>query len=289
MNNIFITGATGFIGRSLRKALIAQDIPHTAYRGRINDFNQLRDDLSDAITVIHLAGGESTGDIHALARTDVEGTNTLINALRYRQIKQLIYVSRLNADHNAAFELLQAKGIAEEAIKASGVPYTIMRSATLFGKDDRFTNAIAIRAKWSWPVAVTPRGGQVAMQPLWVEDLVRCLIATASREEFIGRTLALGGEERLQYYQVVDQVLHAANLNRIKVGARPILFRAFMFGTNWMYKRRLLNRFDLHRFSTPEVTDHDIIWREYGFRPARIGQHLSHLRSNRGRKPLRSS
>ena len=286
---IFITGATGFIGRSLRKALIAQQLPHEAYRDDINDFNELRQQLTTATTVIHLAGGESTGQITQLARVDVEGTDTLIKALRYRQIKQLIYVSRFNATHNAVFPLLQAKGIAEQKIKQSGIPYTIVRSGTLFGKDDRFTNAIARRATWSWPFAWMPRSGQVAMQPFWVEDLVRCLIATSQRPDLIGRTVTIAGEERLQYHEIVTQVLHAANLSRIKIGTRPLLTRAYVSSTNWMWNRPNLNRFDLHRFTAPEVTDHDIVWREYGLRPARLNQHLSHLRTTKRSNSLRSS
>ena len=58
---ILITGASGFIGRSLVQALIRDGRPFKVYNGRINDPLTIREELEDVLTVIHLAGGENRG------------------------------------------------------------------------------------------------------------------------------------------------------------------------------------------------------------------------------------
>lgn len=287
---ILITGATGFIGRSLRRRLLNTQYPIQAYRGEITDFASLRDALEGVDTVIHLAGAESRGRERWLARVDVFGTETLATALRHRPVQRLIYISRINADPHSGYPLLQAKGIAEQHIRKSEQPYTIIRAATLFGKDDRFTNSIATTAAWSWPVVWIPGGGTAAMQPLWVEDLARCIIATLGRPDLTNKTLTIAGDIRLRYHEIVHLVLEAANLRRRTYNAHPLIARSANWLTRWAWDKPPLHSFDHDRMTSAEVAPLDTVYETFGFRPARLPQHLAHLR-RRGvyRRLFRSS
>jgi NADH dehydrogenase len=273
-----VTGATGFVGRSVRKLLLAHGVPFRPYRGDINDFTRLREELSDVEVVLHLAGGEARGRTHWLAYVDVEGTDTLLKALRYRPARRLVVISRFNADPNALYPLLRAKGIVEQKVRQSGVPYTIVRSASIFGSEDRFTNAIAATAAWSWPLVWLPGGGETAMQPLWVEDVARCLVTTLRRDDLLNQTIEIAGDERLRYYEIVRLVLEAANLRRLRFKAPVLLARAANSMTRWAWEQPPLHQFDHDRLSTPEVTSLDTVLTQFGFRPARLHNHLSHLR-----------
>jgi NADH dehydrogenase len=124
-----------------------------------------------------------------------------------------------------------------------------------------------------------PGGGRVAMQPLWVEDLARCLAATVDRDDLLGQTLELAGDERLRYSGLARHVLQTAGLNRYPLSVTPKLIRpvsAVLFGW-WL--RPPVTRFFLDRFSVPEVAANDSVYAHFGFRPGRIGQHTSYLRS----------
>jgi NADH dehydrogenase len=158
------------------------------------------------------------------------------------------------------------------------MPSVIVRSATLFGRDDRFLNVIAGLASWTWPFVWLPGGGQVAMQPLWVEDLARCLAAVLDREDLLGETIELAGEERYHYHDIARHVLRTAGLSRAELSVTPKLVRplsALLFG--W-WRRPPVTRFFMDRFSVPEVAPVDSVYKKFGFRPGRLGQHTSYLR-----------
>ena len=69
---ILVTGATGFIGRSLMPRLEQAGFSARAYQGRMNDPIRLRAELDGITTVIHLAGSEARGRDRLLHHVDVE-------------------------------------------------------------------------------------------------------------------------------------------------------------------------------------------------------------------------
>ena len=56
---VLLTGANGFLGRSVQRALTTRSVEFRPYEGDIRDFQRLRDELVDIRSVIHLAGAES--------------------------------------------------------------------------------------------------------------------------------------------------------------------------------------------------------------------------------------
>ena len=275
---LLVTGSTGFIGRSLCDALNHHDIPYRAFSGRMNDPAALRADLDGVDSVIHLAGAESHDRIRLLQQVDVHGTELLLDECRQIDAKRLIVVSRLNADASSMYALHRAKGEMERLVRRGGIPFTIIRSATLFGRDDRFLNTIAALAGWSWPFVWLPGGGRVAMQPLWVEDLIHCLLLSLERDDLENSTIEVAGEERLRYEEIVRVTLQAAGIKRRPISPAVKLLRpisALLFG--WWLKPPI-SRFWLDRFSVPEVAPVDSIYRIFDFRPARLHQQIAYLR-----------
>lgn len=283
---IFITGSTGFIGRSLTQALEREGREFKAYSGRMNDPLAIRDELPGVETVIHLAGAENRGRSHLLQHVDVEGTERLLEECERTEVGRLIVVSRLNADPYAWYPLLQAKGEMERLIRNSEIPHTILRTATLFGRDDRFLNVIAALAFWSWPFVWLPNGGRVAMQPLWVEDFVRCLVETLERPDLLNKTIELAGEERLHYWEIVHHVLDTTGMRRFQIRPSVKLFRRMMIIMSRFWRRPPVNRFFLDRFSVPEVAPLDAVLRHFDFYPAHMNQQSAYLRRLDWKKKL---
>jgi NADH dehydrogenase len=275
---LLVTGAAGFVGRSLMRVLAQNDQSVRAYDGRINDPAALRQALAGVEAVIHLAGAEARDRVRLLHHVDVEGTERLVEEMRRADVGRLVLLSRLNAEPASMHALLRAKGQAERVVRQSGVPFVILRAATLFGRDDRFLNVVTSLGYWTWPAVWLPGGGRVAMQPLWVEDLARCLADAAIRDDLLGQTIEVGGEERLHYRDIVRQSLRTAGISRHELGISPKLVRpisAIFFG--W-WRRPPVTRFFLDRFSAPEVAPVDSIYEHFGFRPGRMAQHTSYLR-----------
>jgi len=284
---ILVTGATGFIGRSLMAYLAREGIEARPYSGYLETPLTLREALTDIDTVIHLAGAESRGKDNRLRQVDIEGTQNLLDECQRAEVKHLIFASRLGADTAAMHALLQTKGQAERMIQQSGIPYTILRSATLYGRDDRFTEIILSLALWSWPFVWLPGGGKTAMQPLWVEDFVRCLfIILKNRERYLNKIITIAGEERLRYRELVRLILTVKGKKRIAVPLPMTLLQPssrLLF--QWWYRPPVTQYF-VDRFFVPEVTATDTVLRHFGFRPARLANQIVYLRRSGMRRRL---
>ncbi len=281
---ILVTGSTGFVGRSLMRALAYHNLEAVGYHGRINNPYALREQLAGVETVIHLASAESRGRERSLYHVDVEGSERLVEEAERAGVNHLIFLSRIGADKNSLYPLFRVKAAAEQVLKESGIPVTILRTATLFGREDRFLNTIGSLAFWNWPFVWLPGDGRSILQPLWVEDAVRCLIAVSDPFDlhgFRGSTFTIAGEERFHYDELVRIVLNTTEFNR-----KPLLIRMqwvrlatrLFFG--WR-RRPPVTLFFLDRLNNPEIADLDVVFRNFGFHPARLRSQITYLRHPR--------
>lgn len=277
---ILVTGATGFIGRSLGRALSHAGVPWRPYSGRMSSAQSLRAELEGVETVIHLAGAEARGNNRLLQHVDVAGTQRLIEEARRAGVGRLIVPSRLNADPHAIQPLLRAKGEVERLVQRGGIPYTIVRSATLFGRDDRFSEIVFSLALWSWPLAWAPGGGKAPMQPMWVEDYAHCLLRTLDRPATLDRIVTVAGAERLSYRDILLTILRVTERPRTLLPLPPKMARRSASVLLGWWRWPPVSRYFMDRFFMPEVTDLDAVQRQFGFQPARFRETITYL--NRG-------
>jgi NADH dehydrogenase len=274
---ILITGSSGFIGRVLGRALAHAGHEWRPYSGRMNSPQTLRAELEGVDTVIHLAGAEARGSNRLLQQVDVDGTQRLLEAARRAGVSRFIYPSRLNANPHSMHALLRVKGEVERLVRQSGIPYTILRTSTLFGRDDRYSELIFSLALWTWPLAWLPGGGKMAMQPLWVEDYVHCLIQALDRSDTINQTLTVAGNELISYRDFVRTILNVTGKRRLLMPLPMTLMRPVtrvLLG--WWYWPAI-SRYFVDRFFVPDVTDLDVVQRQFGFHPARFGETITYL------------
>src|SRR5829696_6678542 len=233
---ILVTGATGFIGRVLVRRLsetgqqvrvllrpspqsprLPKGVPVEVSVVSLNDERGVRAALRGVNHVYHLASSTSQGRRGNLLTTDIEGTRTLAQSAKDAGVERLIYLSHIGADRASAFPIQKAKGIAEEHIRRSGVPYTIIRSSIVFGPEDRFTNNLA-RLLHVVPVFFPiPSDGRSLLQPLWVEDLVTCLMWALQNSEMVNQTYEIGGGEYFTLRQMLETLMNVTNTRRLLV------------------------------------------------------------------------
>lgn len=274
---ILVTGSTGFIGRVLGRTLDHAGYTWRPYSGRMNAAQTLRDELEGVDTVIHLAGAEARGRNRLLQSVDIEGTRLLMGEARAAGVSRIILPSRLNANPYSMHALLRAKGEAERLVRESGIPFIILRTTTLFGRDDRFSEIIFSLALWSWPLVWLPGGGKTPMQPLWVEDYVHCLIQTLDQPAMLNQTLVLAGNELIEYREMVRTILNVTGKQRLLVPLPMTLLKplARIFLGWWRWPG--VSRYFADRFFVPEVTDLDAVQRRFGFQPARFRETITYL------------
>lgn len=275
---ILVTGGTGFVGRSVVRWLEMAGKPHLVFRGRINDPVALREPMQGVHTLIHLAGAERRGSNRALRTNDLQGTTQLLRVAQSAGVQRIIYLSRLGADSNAAPPLLRTKGEVERLIRRSNLSHTIVRTASLYGREDRFLNTILSVTRWTWPLVILPGGGEISLQPLWVEDAAKCLVACLDRPDLYDQTITLAGAERFRFKELIEMVLDAAAMTRYPFYLRMPFTRVFailLFG--WRFHPPV-SRYFLDRLSIPEVTDLDTVRRHFDFQPARLRETIAYLR-----------
>ena len=108
----------------------------------------------------------------------------------------------------------RGKAQQEQALIDSGVPYSIVRPTLVFGKEDILVNNIGWLIR-KFPVFPIFGSGQYKVQPVFVEDLARIVVASARESENV--TLDAIGPETFTYEELVRRI--AA---RIKPGVRLI-------------------------------------------------------------------
>jgi uncharacterized protein YbjT (DUF2867 family) len=297
---ILVTGATGFIGRALVRHLsqtgqqvrvllrpspqsprIPKGVPVEVAVVSLNDERGVRAALRGIDEVYHLASASSQGRRGNLVTTDIEGTRNLANAGRDAGIQRLIYLSHIGADRASAFPVQKAKGIAEEHIRKSGVPHTIIRSSIVFGPEDGFTTTIAglLRAvPFFFPI---PSDGRSLIQPLWVEDLVTALVWTLENPETINQTYEIGGGEYFTVRQVLETVMNITHTRHILVPLAPPYMRSLLVMLDSFVPNFSISTYWLDYAAVNRTCPVDNLPRTFGLMPARFAYRLDYL----ARKP----
>lgn len=293
---ILITGGTGFIGRALVRHLfdsgyavrtLLRPSPHTPRLPKgvpvevavvsLGDVRGLRAALRDVKTIIHLAGTEHQGRNANLLGMDIQGTKNLADAAKSAGVERFMYLSHVGAERASAFPVLKAKGIAEEHIRKSGVPHTIVRSSIVYGPEDHFTTKIAgliRRAPIFFPM---PGDGQARIQPLWVEDLVTCLLWAMESPETINNTYEVGGSEYFTVRQTLETIMEVTKKRRVLVSMSPPFLRALVVTLETFIPKFPASSFWIDYFTIHRTCPVDNLPRIFGLMPARFTYRLEFL------------
>jgi NADH dehydrogenase len=229
---IFIAGGTGFVGKSIRAALAGRPLrllvrdrircaPLASadvelVEGDVTRADTLRDAVTGCEAVISLAAiieesGGATFD--AVIR---QGNVNLIEAAKRAGVMRFLLMSALGARHDPAFPYFEAKWQAEEAVKASGIPWTVFRPSVTFGPGDGFINTLADLVRKA-PVIPVVGSGQTKFQPVFVEEVAAGFVRALDDPATVGKTLELGGPDVLTYEQLLDLIAAKLGKRRRKV------------------------------------------------------------------------
>jgi NADH dehydrogenase len=184
---------------------------------------------------------------------------------------------------------LNVKGIAEEYVRRCGVDYTILRSAIVYGPNDKFTSGLA-RILQAFPfLFFTPGDGKVLLQPIWVEDLVTCLAWALEDPETCNRTYEIGGPEYLSFNQIAGLVMNEIGIRRRLTPLRPTTLRGLTVLLESIFPGLPISVFWLDYLAVNRTCALDTAPRVFNLMPARMSQRLAYLRGqNWGASLLRS-
>lgn len=302
---ILVSGGTGFIGKALVRQLLEtgrevrllvrpspqsprlpRGVPIEVAVSGLNDERGLRAAMVGVEVIYHLAGVERRGAYADLMSVDITGTRLMAQAAADAGVERLFYLSHLGADRASAYPLPKAKGIAEEYVRRSGVDFTILRSAIVYGPQDGFTTGLARLMNALPGFFFLPGDGQVLLQPLWVEDLATCLVWALDDDSTRNQMYEIGGPEYLSLAQVLVLVGQATGLRRRQVPTRPQYLRAMTMIMEALFPGFPASVYWLDYMATNRTCPLDTIPRVFNLMPARMSYRLDHLKGEDWRRLL---
>lgn len=282
-----VTGATGFLGRHLIPLLTGQGYQVRALARltsrlppSVDEVEVVPGDVRSSTVVQSLANG-CDALVHlapGLALPGqgpdavLEGARNVVMAAQAAGVQRLVYLSCLGAD-SAAPPALAALWKAETVIRASPLPFVILRPSLILGRGDGFTAPLASLIQ-TLPVVPVPGDGQQRQQPIDVEDVARCVLTAVFEDSLVGQTVALGGPSFLTFRQLVDLV--SGRLGTLKPKLL-VPYRLLPSVTRLLPAagRSLYSPARVAQLRQGGVASPGIVQRSFGFEPRSIPPHLS--------------
>ena len=234
---ILLTGATGYVGGRLLKALEAggHSVRCLARRpenlaGKVADTTEVvpgdlldRDSLDVAMRgidvayyLVHSLG--SSGDFEA---EEQAGAQNFTDAARAAGVSRIIYLGGLGAADDEMSPHLRSRWRVGEILRTSGATVIEFRASIIIGSGSvsfEMVRALVERL----PVMITPRWVSVPAQPLAVNDLLRYLHAALDLPVDGSRTFEIGGADIVSYGALMQEYARQRGLRRRMI-AVPVL------------------------------------------------------------------
>jgi uncharacterized protein YbjT (DUF2867 family) len=201
---IVVLGGTGLIGSKVAHILQEQDHDVLAASSRNVDLltgKGLSEALRGAEVVVDLTNSPSFEDSAAMNFFTTSARN-LFPAETAAGVKHHVMLSIVGADRMATVGYMRAKVAQENAIKSSGVPYTIVRATQFF----EFIGGIADSAT----SGQTVRLSNVLMQPIAAED-ISTVVAKIALEPPKNGYINVAGPDRLAQDELARRFLKSRN------------------------------------------------------------------------------
>jgi uncharacterized protein YbjT (DUF2867 family) len=226
---ILLTGATGYVGGRLLKALQTAGYPVRCLARRPEflaprvspETDIVKGDCLDAASLpaacagvhtayylVHSMG--STGDFTEQDRTAAANFGAAAHAAGVRRI---IYLGGLGAAGAQLSTHLRSRHETGEALRASGVPVTELRASIVLGSGSLSFELIRALVE-RLPMMLCPRWVRTPAQPIAIEDVLAYLLAAIDLPHGRDGIFEIGGADRVSYADIMNEYARQRGLRR---------------------------------------------------------------------------
>ena len=258
--NVFVTGATGFVGAHLVKALLARGDSVTALARRPalaemlgwgNDVRLLKGGLDDEAVVrqgcagmdvvYHVAGKIAARDMAEFMATNRDGTASVLEAARDGGARRFLFVSSLAVSGPTepgqpidetrppapVTDYGRSKLAAEVLVQAMPLPWTIVRPPVVYGEWDRGTLKIFQLAKRG--ILPVFGDGSQELSVIHAEDLARAIVAAATAPTAAGKIYFAAHPTTTTSRALAVSVAKALGKRPSVIGIPPLVARGVLW------------------------------------------------------------
>ena len=246
--------------------------------GSISDPTALKNAFYDVESVIHLVGVIRPTRRSSFDAVHREGTANVLAAAKQAGASHFLYVSVIGAANDQTYPYLYTKWLGEQEVVKSGMHFTIFRPSMLFGEGDEFLNALAGMVRL-FPIVPVIGSGKNRLHPLAADDLAQCIAITLGREDLKGRTIDLGGTERLSYNELVTEVAKAMGKRRLRFHLPVWLMRAVAAVSQGLMPRPPITTDQIKMLGIRSVAEMGEVERIFGFTPQSLEGNIDFVNS----------
>jgi nucleoside-diphosphate-sugar epimerase len=276
-----LLGATGFTGSYVAPRLIDAGFDVTCFVRPTSDRSHVSNlrlsfvegDLGDVAALTSAMRGHDV--LVSVASIGFGHGPGIVAAAQAAGIARAVFVST-----TAIFTTLNArtKSVrmeAEDAIRNSGLAWTIVRPTMIYGSDRDRNMSRLIRYMRRWPVLFVAGSGRHLQQPVHVDDVAQAIVDAIRCDAAIGRAYNIAGAAPLTFNEVIDTVSRTLGkrMRRIHLPLRPVvtLLQAF----ERLRIRLPVRAEQILRLEEDKAFPYDDAARDFGFAPRSFGEGIA--------------
>jgi uncharacterized protein YbjT (DUF2867 family) len=240
---VAVTGGSGFVGGHAARLLVAAEddvvviarrpdaalFPDSAHltwaAADIDDEIALRTAFEGCDAVVHCAGINLERGQQTYERVHVRGTEAVVSASRAAGVKRVAMVSFLRARPACGSRYHESKWEAEEIVRRSGIPYTVLKPGVVYGRGDHMLDHLS-RAFRTFPVfLLVGFSSRRLIRPVAVADVARILAAATHDDRLARLTVPVLGPEQLTLSAAVQRVARVAGCHTMFLPAPLVAHR----------------------------------------------------------------
>jgi len=231
-----VTGAFGYTGQAIAQRLLQEGVrvrtltntrpQNDPFVGQVgasplafDDPSQLREALlgAEVLYNTYWVRFNHRRFSHAAA---VANTKKLFTAASEAGVKRIVHVSITNPALDSPFEYFRGKAELEAELQITGIPFTILRPAVFFGREDILINNISWVLR-HFPVYGLFGDGGYGIQPIHVDDFAALAVAAGQKT---GNSIVNAiGPESFTFRELVTTLGEILDCQRPKLNLPPWL------------------------------------------------------------------
>jgi NADH dehydrogenase len=242
---LFLTGASGYIGtrvgahfagksRRLRCLVLPDDrvdpgnrFPTQVVRGDLTALDTFAAYGDGVNAIVHAAAAMPPASAHRIHAVNAGGTANLIAFAKRWGIRRFVYFSAAPPFPGERDAYAASKVEAERAVIESGLDYTILRLAMVYGPGGaapfrRLVSRLR-RIPFVYPIAGS---GHTRLQPVYIGDVVGAVELVLGTGAATRKTYNVSGGTTVDMRELVDRIAAAEGLRRLRVHLPMALCRA---------------------------------------------------------------